>query len=215
MKRAIGRGLTVLALLVIAAAFGYSFYAQMTSPPWKDLGLPAAAVAFIVASLAGYFALKDYHGEGAPDVRLQVRPPAPKPLPSSAATAFMSVGLVLMVLFGIYWRHTFHASERTLSVDTWWPIILPVATGLTAMGWLIDTVFRRIIMGSHSGRPQAALRLALVTKRLAVAALVFAIAGWFGVSHLAHAQEAYRSVPAQIWLACVPALIISLIVIRR
>lgn len=215
MKRAITHGLIVLAFLTMAAVFGYLFYAQVTSPPYKDWGLPAIIVAFIVGNLVYYFAFKDYRSEGAPDVQLQVRPPAPKPAPSSTQTTFMAFGMVFMVIFGLYWRHTFHSSERTLSIDAWWPVVLPVATVVAAVAWLTDTLFLRIINGSYSGRSQAALRSALTVKRLAVAVVAFAALYGLGIWHLYGAQEAYRSALAQAWLAGVPALIISLIVIRR
>jgi len=215
MKRAIGHGLTALALLAMAAAFGYFCYVQVTSPPWNSLGWPAGIMALVVGGLTYHLAFKDYHDQGAPDVRLQVRPPAPKPAPPAIRTAFMTFGMVLMVLFGLYWRHTFHPSEKTLLVDSWWPVVLPVATGLAALAWLTDTFFLRIINGSHSGRSQGALRAALAAKRLAVAVVTFGVACWFGMSHLADAQEAYRSPTAQAWLAGVVALIVSLAVIRR
>ncbi|WP_443747847.1 hypothetical protein [Asticcacaulis solisilvae] len=213
MKRAIIHGLTSLALLAMAAAFGYFFYVEVTSPPWKDLGLPASVVALIVGGLVYHFAFKDYYNRGATDVQFQVRPP--KPAAPSTPAVFMVGATIFMVLFGLYWRHTFHPLERTLLVDTWWPVVLPVATGLTATAWLTDTLFLKIINGAHSGRSPAALRSALVAKRLAVAALAFATVYGLGIWHLADAQDAYRSPLAQAWLASAPALMASLVVIRR
>jgi len=185
MKRAIGNGITALALLAMAAAFGYFFYTELNSAPWKTLGLPASLIALAVGGLVSYFALNDVGRQSAPDLQLQVRPPAPKPEPPAIQTAFMTFGMVFMVLFGLYWRHTFYPSEKTLPIDTWWPVVLPAATGLAAMAWLADTLFLPIINGSHSGRSPAALRAALIVKRLAVTAVVFTALCGLGLWHLA------------------------------
>ncbi len=217
MKRVIGRTLIAMLLLTGATLFGYFWYVRITAPAWIQLGGPVTVMAiFAVGILIDYFVFRDYRNPGPADVQFQVRPPAPKAASPAIQSVFTAFALVLMTFFGLYWRHTFYASEKTLLIDAWWPVILPVATGLAALVWLIDTLFMRIINGSHSKRPMAALRVALIAKRVAVAAAGFGIAYWIGISHMPNAQDAYRAAPMAIaWLASVAGLAGSLVIIRR
>ncbi len=216
MKRTIARGILVLALLSTAAASGYFFYAWATAPTWKELGGGAAIALILLAGVViDYFFFRDYVKPGPQDVQFQIHPPRPKPEPPALQSAFTTLGLTLMVIFGIYVRHTVYGSERTMPLDTWWPVILPVATGLAGLAWLTDTFFLRIVNGSYSGRSHASLRFALFAKRLTAAILAFAALYGLGMWHLDTVLEAYRSPVAQAWLASAMALIASLVVIRR